>query len=244
MQPEKGVTIKANGINRFGGKVSTDITKNGSSINYISEINNKDIHRIRNNFDEIDQLKLQQDNVIVDKENRTSLPPINKKKSSSTQSQHQANLTDTKHSQQFVFNEYKPKHRDTAIRIDSHKLNKVFNEEDDDNTDNYEVNKKVSDEKFQNHNYGSNNQLFKIKTDKEEYEEAFLKEINEFNANLINNANWGSGSITNIHSSNNGIRLPLKPTKKKMERELGNRLKIKIIRSKHNEHKNAKIKEV
>jgi len=235
MQPEKGVTIKANGINRFGG-------------NYISEINNKDIHRIRNNFDEINQLKLQQDNAIVDKENRTSLPPISKKKSSSTQSQskshHQANLTDTKQSQQFVFNEYKPMHRDTAIHIDSHKLNKVFNEEDDDNTDNYEVNKKVSDEKFQNHNYGSNNRLFKIKTDKEEYEEAFLKEINEFNANLINNANWGSGSITNIHSSNNGIRLPLKPTKKKMERELGNRLKIKNIRSKHNEHKNAKIKEV
>jgi len=75
----------------------------------------------------------------------------------------------------------------------------------------------------------NNNDLFKDKKkinldeiEENEKIEQSLEEINKFNSMIIKNATWGSAVAAKGMGKVGGEKLPLKPSIKKMEQELGN----------------------
>lgn len=232
MQPEKGVTIKANGVNRFGGKIDNQVTKSGTSIGNINQlVPMKNEFNYEDNHYSIDKSdKFEKSEKYNQHNQKHNLPPIHKK---SFQSSNNIDINPIK------MNDFKQsiKPKDQNIKINQRQMNKVFNDEDDDNNDSYNENTINQHDQYNQYNqHDQHNQhqhhhqhsqdIFKNRTEKEDYEEKYMNDINEFNANLMKNQNWGSGSVPHVNRTNPVVgRLPLKPTKKKMENELGNHLK-------------------
>ena len=58
-----------------------------------------------------------------------------------------------------------------------------------------------------------------VKSREKERNSNSLEEINKFNFNIIRNNQWGQQSY--INKTGEAVRIPIKPTKKNLERELG-----------------------
>jgi len=164
-----------------------------------------------------------------------NLPPINKKSYYSSSHNNISynnsnNIVPSTSNNTINFNNnLKPNKTSKDIKINQKQMIKVFNEESND--ENININsQKHNNESFNNGSINDipiNDYKFNIKSDKEDYEDAQLKEINNFNANLMNNPDWGNNNQFTSHNvgfapNSFVVRMPLKPSKKKIENELGN----------------------